>query len=143
MGGRIVVDRVAPEYCGSCRAYLPVADLARALRGMGFDRGTVVTQGHHLAGNLRLGLPHARIIDVDYPIFAFPPAPADGSCLVLWAGDGDAVPAAIASYMAAPLGATLIPPLREGRLEAGYVGAPYRRFVLSYATIEGGTGACR
>lgn len=143
MGGRIVVDRVAPDYCGSCRAYLPVADLARALRGMGFDRGTVVTQGHHLAGNLRLGLPHARIIDVDYPIFAFPPAPVDGGCLVLWAGDGEAVPAALASYMADRLGATAIPPLRQGRLEGGYVGAPNRRFVLSYAMIEGGTGSCR
>ncbi|MEO3435371.1 glycosyltransferase family 39 protein [Inquilinus sp. CAU 1745] len=140
---RVVVDRVAPHHCGSCRTYLPFADVADDLAALGFDGGTVVMKNFHIGGNLRLLWPETRLVDVRYPYFLWGEATGEGQCLVVWQDETEEIPPMIAAYLEREMGVTELPEVREGTVTAGLLGAPERTYVMSYVLIEGGAGDCR
>jgi hypothetical protein len=81
---RIVVYEIGADYCGSCRNMVPFERLAGDLRAAGFSgAGTIVTDGFHIGGNMRVEFPAARVIDASYPPSVWP-GPAGGQCLLLW-----------------------------------------------------------
>ncbi len=74
-----------PAFCAKCRMQTPYPDLARELRDEGYrGGGTIVAGDIHIAGNLRVQFPQARILTPRYWEVR-PPAPAEpGACLVVW-----------------------------------------------------------
>ena len=68
LAARIVVYLIGADYCGSCRNMVPFERLAGDLRAAGFSgMGTIVANGFHIGGNMRVEFPDARIIDAGYP----------------------------------------------------------------------------
>lgn len=152
MVARLVVDSVAPHECGRCRAYLPTADLAYQLREAGFARGTILTSDHHLGGNLHLQFPDSRVLAADYPLHAQSREPVADQCLVVWRAGGpgpgqhppdQGMPPDLHAYLTGPLQAHDGPDAAVGTVDAGLIGAPYRRVTLAYSLIPGGVGTCR
>jgi len=91
---------LAPKFGQTTRFHAPYDRLAQQLHGAGFEGGTIVADGLHLAGNLRLFFPDARVLTPAYAQF-LPPARQSGPCLLVWedrAGAG--VPAALQAYLA-------------------------------------------
>lgn len=68
-----------------CRAYQPIEEFSKSLTLEGFADGTIVGNEPHLTGNLRTQFPDARMIDLHYPLAAFPVATnGRGACLAIW-----------------------------------------------------------
>lgn len=119
---------LAPKYGKPTRFHAPYDRLAAGLRAAGFDTGTLVADGLHLPGNLRLAFPAARVLTPNYDHFT-PPVRSAGGCLLAWETDtaGRAMPARLAAYVTERWGA-----LPEG--PAAYLSAPYHGSAT--ATLE-------
>ena len=82
MANMFVLDPV----CKKCRWGIPYAALAEEMRARGFDpNGTIISNDHELAGNLRSEFPNAHIVTRGYPHFT--PEKADwsrGSRAYVW-----------------------------------------------------------
>lgn len=91
-GTRLVAMTAACQ--GECRDLVPFDRLAAHLKDAGFARGTILSDGAIVAGNLRPHIPQARYGTFDG---AAPPAQrpgsAPGQCLLIWRADGSEVPA--------------------------------------------------
>jgi hypothetical protein len=75
-------------YCqGKCRDLVPYDGLAQHLRQAGFERGTIISSGVRVGGNLRPHFPRARIGTMG-PHWLPRRAPGPiGQCLVIWRDD--------------------------------------------------------
>ncbi len=80
-----------PAFCAKCRMQTPYPALAQELRNEGYrGQGTIVAGDIHIAGNLRVQFPDARIVTPRYWEVR-PPAPArPGACLIVWNEDSTA-----------------------------------------------------
>ncbi|MDH3233919.1 MAG: glycosyltransferase family 39 protein [Alphaproteobacteria bacterium] len=82
-------------YCpGKCRDLVPYDRLAQHLRAAGFERGTILSNGVKVGGNLRPHFPRARIGTLG--LRHLPPRQPGpvGQCLVIWRADEVESPAA-------------------------------------------------
>lgn len=133
-----------PMWCRKCYFHYPYGQLAEQLREAGFENGTVVAQFTRvqIGGNLRLEMPHARLVSTKYPYYVPPPGDGTGQCLVVWdAQYDDAMPAKLADFAARELGANIRAPARTGRVAAPMLHSD-REWALGYA-LTPGTGSCR
>lgn len=124
----------------------PFAELAGDLRALGFERGTIVTDGYHIGGNMRLAFPASRVLDPGSRRAAFPASPGGGSCLAVWLSEGnepDAGMLRVARYLFTELAVPDDAPLARGTVEATMQGSSSRVYRLEYAYLAGGAGDCR
>lgn len=80
--------QAGPAFCTACRMQTPYPAFGDVLRAKGFSgRGTIVTDGINIAGNMRLQFPDARVLSGRHSLFD-PGLPAesapDAKCLVVW-----------------------------------------------------------
>jgi Dolichyl-phosphate-mannose-protein mannosyltransferase len=124
----------------------PYDRVADAIEAAGFRRGTIVTGGGSLAGNLRLRFPDSRVIRVTNAHYVPPRRPAAGEsqCLLAWEPDlPERLRADPRRWATATLGVTL------GKAEAGReIDLPFHysrraRFRVAYILLDGGSGECR
>ncbi len=135
---RVGIGVTNAHYCGKCRTRLPAPAFAEALRQAGFQEGTLVTFDMHLAGNLKLHLPAARVVVPSLPSGAWPP-PGEGKCAVLWRGG--AVPEARLAEVGAALGVAWgAAPARW--VEAPILGNAERTQTVGFKLVPG-AGSCR
>ena len=132
--------------CDSCEEFQPVAAYARALRAAGFERGTVLALSRRQdfpTAALRAPFPHARLVAVDFTVYAPPPNASPGDCLIVWSGaeewpegwkPGGPVPG-----VGLPLPPTATIGQVTGRLHLAGRPTPGMR----YALVRGGLGDCR
>jgi 4-amino-4-deoxy-L-arabinose transferase-like glycosyltransferase len=145
LAARIVVYQIGADYCGSCRNMVPFERLADDLQSAGFSgMGTIVAEGFHIGGNMRVAFPDARIIDSDYPPATWPSARGNGGCLLVWQDrddrEGEFAPR-LHAYVVDKLGGA-----RDAVPRAGNVAAPMyhstRQYRLAYLLYPP-TGDCR
>jgi 4-amino-4-deoxy-L-arabinose transferase-like glycosyltransferase len=141
-----VETRRSAAACGPCPEFEPVETYARVLRAAGFSRGTILALSRRQAfptPALLAELPEARLVAVDYTVYAPPPNRVPGDCLIVWSGAAD-WPAGWGPGMPVP-GIGLPLPAEAaigqvtGRLHLSGRQTPGMRYVL----VEGGLGACR
>jgi|GEM_PF-498066 len=83
-----------PPFCGKCRAIMPYEALETRIKALGFTGGMIIAQDEHLAGNLRVAFPQARLLNL-HKAFYHPPARDNaasypsGQCLMVWHGPTD------------------------------------------------------
>lgn len=146
LGVRIGMVVLGGDRCpGKCRALAPFTELARDLRGIGFQGGTIVTDDLHLGGNMRVQFQDSRIVELTAPAEVFGPPRGEGSCLLLWDGQrGFAVPGRILDGAASALGIDPEAPHRDGQVSALFPGAVHKRQFLGYRLFtDGPNGQCR
>ena len=110
--------------------------------------GTIVVDGLHIGGNMRVEFPAARVIDAAYPPSTWPAARGDGGCLLLWQvrddrPDSDASRPWLEAYLAEKLGGEVDAPHRDGLAAAAMFGSDTRQYRLGYRLYDGPTGDCR
>ncbi|HET6522488.1 MAG TPA: hypothetical protein VFG47_22085, partial [Geminicoccaceae bacterium] len=149
LGARVVRYGLGADHCGKCRELVPFDRLAAQLRAAGFERGTIVADGFHVGGNLRVAFPDSRVIDPAYPPEVWPEASGagdGGQCLAAWwADDGhaDALKARIDAYLTGVLGVAPDALHVTGRAEAPMRGSTTRSYTLAYELFPRGAGECR
>ena len=134
LAARIVVYQIGADYCGSCRNMVPFEQLAGDLKAAGFSgMGTIVADGFHIGGNMRVAFPDARIIGAGYPPATWPFARGNGGCLLLWQdrdGGTESAPR-LQAYVVDKLGGA-----RDAVPRAGNIAEPMyhstRRYRLAY-----------
>lgn len=91
---------LAPQWHKPTRFHAPYDQLAsRIHQASGFERGTIVANELHLAGNLRLFFPEARVVTPAYPQY-LPPAIEAERCLLVWEEPDDAgTPPAVQAFL--------------------------------------------
>lgn len=142
---RIVVYQIGADYCGSCRNMVPFDTLAGDLRTAGFSgAGTIVADGFHIGGNMRVEFPNARVIDASYPPSVWPRPAGDGQCLLLWQvrDDRPDIEAWLQSYVGGELGGAVDAPHRGGVASAPMFHSA-RQYRLGYRLYDGPNGDCR
>jgi 4-amino-4-deoxy-L-arabinose transferase-like glycosyltransferase len=144
---RVGIHAAGPDNCrGGCRELIPIADIAAGLRQAGFGgKGTVVVTNEHLAGNLRVQFPDARIMTSDYGPRVWPKPGGMGQCLAVWRRSNGAPEAARAealAYLARELGVRSDATPREGALAVPYAGSR-RTYHVFYALYDAPQGDCR
>ena len=110
-------------YCpGKCRDIVPYDRLAQHLRTAGFERGTILSIGVKVAGNLRPHFPRARVGTVGPGLLPRRGSGPRGQCLVIWRTDEVQSPAAARKAAARTFVALGLPepasetPVRTARL---------------------------
>lgn len=145
---RIVVYLLGADHCGSCRNMAPFRALAGELREAGYSgTGTILVDGFHIGGNMRVEFPEARIMDVTYPPATWPPASGDGPCLLLWQ-DRDpayssAAKASVETYLARELRASAAASHRDGVVSDLMFGSKTRQYRMAFELYDRPTGDCR
>jgi hypothetical protein len=142
---RVVVYEIGADYCGSCRNMVPFETLAGDLRTAGFSgAGTIVTEGFHIGGNMRVEFPAARVIDASYPPSAWPAPAGDGQCLLLWQvrDDRPDIEGWLQSYVGGKLGGAADAPHRDGVASAPMFHSA-RQYRLGYGLYDRPAGDCR
>lgn len=135
--------------CKYCRAHLPIAELAEIISKDGFDGyGTIVTTGHHLAGNLRQVFPNARVIDTNYPLrYWSKTKKPNGKCLIVsdrisLKNPQSKLPELYNSYMAEQLSAGPLPLNRQKTVELFILGSKKQQRPFTYQILENDLGYC-
>ncbi|NWG86114.1 MAG: glycosyltransferase family 39 protein [Hydrogenophilaceae bacterium] len=119
---------LAPQWHKVTRFHAPYDRIAQQLHTAGFERGTLVANELHLAGNLRLFFPQARVLTPAYAHY-LPAAGQTDQCLLVWEDrNGVGVPAALQAYLE-----------RHGKPRAtgtpAYVRAHYRYSEMETMTV--------
>ncbi|MDH3659721.1 MAG: glycosyltransferase family 39 protein [Alphaproteobacteria bacterium] len=148
-GARLYRYSAGADDCGKCREFAPFAELADGLRALGFDRGTIVADGMHIGGNLKMLFADSRVIDPAFPRALWPAADAadaPGECLLVWRDDGEnpgARRALIKDYAIEELGLAETAAPKTGRLDALLLGSSSRRYALGFELYRENAGGCR
>jgi 4-amino-4-deoxy-L-arabinose transferase-like glycosyltransferase len=146
---RVGVYLIGADYCGSCRNMVPFKTLAGDLRAAGFSgAGTIMVDGFHIGGNMRVEFPTARVIDAGYPPDTWPEPAGRGDCLLLWQirsdrPEGSALTGlGVQSYLTEKLSGAVEAPHRDGVVSASmfHSGRQYR---LGYRLYDQPVGDCR
>jgi hypothetical protein len=141
-------NRADARRCGACEEFQPLSHYAAALRAAGFERGTILALSRRQefpTAALRSAFPEARIVSVDYRVYAPPPRPVAGDCLILWSGATDWPPL----WPGAPtapvprIGLPLPPDARVGTIPGKLHLSGRDAQGLRYALVKGGLGDCR
>jgi 4-amino-4-deoxy-L-arabinose transferase-like glycosyltransferase len=149
LAARSVVYLRGADHCGSCRAMMPVEALTSQLRDAGFSgSGTILVDGFHIGGNMRVAFPAARVMDVGFPPSTWPAPRGSGQCLLLWNDRGDpvrsdAAKAYVLSYLPRQLGGNADAPHRDGVASALMFGSETREYRLGYRLYDDSVGDCR
>ena len=128
---------------------MPVEALAAELRAVGFTgSGTILADGFHVGGNMRVAFPEARVVDPAYPPSTWPSPRGKGGCLLLWQERNDpamsvAVPRDLLAYLADRLHGEVDAPFEDGVASALMFGSDTRRYRLGYRLYEDALGDCR
>ena len=134
--------------CDACEEFQPLDTYAAALRAAGFEKGTILALSRRQdfpTAALRAAFPEARIAAADYRVYAPPPNPAPGDCLLLWSGATPWPPL----WPGAPdapiprLGLPLPADARLGAIAAKLHLSGRDAHGLAYALVKGGLGDCR
>ena len=121
---------------------------AAALRDAGFEGGTILTLSRRQdfpAGALRSHFPDARIVAADYPVYAPPPNPVPGACVLVWSAHADwpsswsDAPNGPIPHLDLLLPPDVVPGMVTGRMALS--GRPTRG--MRYAVVSEGLGDCR
>ena len=149
-GARLYRYAEGADHCGKCREFAPFAILADDLRRAGFDRGTIVVDGMHMGGNLKMAFPDSRVIDPDFPLSLWPPAEPsqgqDGMCLLVWRADQadtEATRAMIYRFAQEELGVPKNAFGNLGHASAALYGSTKKDYALEFELIRENTGGCR
>jgi len=148
LAARIVVYLLGADYCGSCRNMVPFRALAADLRSEGYSgSGTILVDGFHIGGNMRVEFPDARVIDAAYPPATWPAPRGDGPCLLLWQdrdpGHSAGVRAYLEGYLADELQAPPDAPDRVGVVSELMFGSDTRQYRMAFELYEAPAGDCR
>lgn len=147
LAARVAVYLIGADYCGSCRNMVPFAALAQDLRAAGFaGTGTILADGFHIGGNMRVEFPAARVIDAAYPPATWPAPRGEGDCLLLWQmrddpGRGEAARDWLEKYLVAKLEGAADAPHRDG-VASGPMFHSEREYRLGYRLYDEPTGDC-
>jgi 4-amino-4-deoxy-L-arabinose transferase-like glycosyltransferase len=132
--------------CGNCEEFQPVEVYAHVLRAAGFERGTILALSRRQefpTAALRAHFPEARVVAVDYPVYAPPPNPVPGDCLIVWSGPADWPEGWGPGRPVPGLGLPLPPEATIGQV-TGRVHLSGRATPgMRYALVRGGLGDCR
>jgi 4-amino-4-deoxy-L-arabinose transferase-like glycosyltransferase len=145
-GARLYRFLAGAEQCGKCRELAPFAELADQLRAAGFERGTIIADGFHIGGNLKMQFPDSRVVDPAFPPALWPPAEGAGMCLSVWQEDQPGAERRrgfLARCRADALGVEDVDAAEYGRLEAMMYGARSRRYALGFELLREGGHGCR
>ena len=144
---RVGIHVAGGDYCRVCRNFVPFGQIADGLRAAGFQgRGTIVVNGFHPGGNLRVQFPDARLMEIGYPARVWPKAAGSGQCLVVWVegeGPDERARARVDAYLVQELGVARTAPRREGVVSAPLHGSATRTYRLVYGLYAGPQGECR
>jgi hypothetical protein len=149
LAARIVVYLLGADHCGSCRNMAPFAELSNDLRDAGYrGSGTIVADGFHTGGNMRVAFPDARIVDPAFPPSIWPAPKDEGPCLLVWhvrdePGYSDAALSYLESYLAGALRGDATAPHKDGMISALMFGSETREYRLGYRLYDGPVGGCR
>src|SRR5262245_48341548 len=104
LAARIGIHAAGADVCRRlCRALVPFDAIAAGLKGAGFaGQGTIVVRDVHLAGNLRIRFPDARVMEIGYPARVWPRPSGTGRCLAVWTGEASTD--AVDAYLVQQLG---------------------------------------
>lgn len=90
---------LAPKLGQATRFQAPYDLIAQQIRAAGFERGTIVADGLHLAGNMRIAFADSRIVTPAYAHY-LPPTRGAEPCLLAWEqGDETGVPPLVQAYL--------------------------------------------
>ena len=146
VGARTVRHVLGADHCGRCREMAPFDELADALRQTGFERGTIVGDGYHIAGNLRMRFPDSRVLEPGSRRGVFPGPTGEGGCLAVWQSGiraSAAGAARVRQYLGAELSVPADAPMRYGEVTAPMHGSLSRTYTLGYGYLAQGAGDCR
>ena len=148
-GARLYRYAEGVDDCGRCREFAPFAELANGLRTVGFSRGTIIADGMHIGGNLRMLFADSRVIDPGFPRAIWPGVDADDTpraCILVWRDDADKPESGrnlVKTYAIKELGLSSTASAETGRLEAPLLGSADRRYALGFELYRESTGGCR
>ncbi len=136
LGARIAVFLLGADHCGACRDLAPFRALAADLRKDGYaGGGTIVVDGFHIGGNMRVEFPNARIMAAAYPPRVWPAPHGNGPCLLLWQErDPERTASAetwLTGYLAKELHGSPDAPHRDGVLSELMFGSQTREYRLA------------
>jgi len=139
------------DECGKCREFAPFAALAADLRAAGFENGTIVADGMHIGGNLKMAFPGSRVIDPAFPIALWPSRDGlddggEGMCLLVWREkqpDAEARRNAMHRFASDQLNVPVSLIWERGRVEAMLLHSSTRRYALGFELIRENAGGCR
>jgi hypothetical protein len=145
LAARIGIHVAGADYCrGACRTFIPFEELGKGLREAGFQgRGTIVVRGVHIAGNLRVLFPKARVMDTSYPPRTWPRPSGTGQCLAVWTPERGGAGEIVDAYLENELGVGRNAPSREGALNPLMQRSRGRTYHLLYRLYDGPQGDCR
>lgn len=148
-GARLYRYVAGADHCGKCREFAPFAELADGLRSAGFFRGTIVADGMHIGGNLRMLFDESRVVDPAFPRALWPNVDdrdTENTCLLVWRADDDqpdARRAILRTYARQELGLPETTSAKTGRLDAHLLGSADRRYALAFELYREDVGGCR
>lgn len=150
VGARLYRYAEGADHCGQCREFAPFSTLAADLRATGFDSGTIIADGMHMGGNLKMAFPGSLVIDPAFPLALWPVQKRDdvrgGACLLVWRDDepdAEARRQSVRRYAMTELDLPAASGGRSGRLEAPLHRSSTRRYALGFELIRENTGGCR
>ncbi len=148
-GARLYRYGAGADDCSRCREFAPFAELAEGLRRAGFSRGTIVADGMHIGGNLKMLFADSLVVDPAFPRALW----LDGddhdnpsACILVWRDDdrhGEARRDLMKDYAVSELGLPKTARARSGRLDALLIGSSTRRYALGFELYQENEGGCR
>lgn len=148
-GARLYRYSGGADDCSRCREFAPFAELAEGLRAAGFSRGTIVADGMHIGGNLKMLFADSLVVDPAFPRALWPDVDdRDGpsACLLVWRDDGgnpEAKRGLMKNYAVNALGLPQAARPKTGRLDALLIGSSTRRYALGFELYQENAGGCR
>ncbi|MGI9452751.1 MAG: hypothetical protein ACR2QH_19240, partial [Geminicoccaceae bacterium] len=150
-GARLYRYAEGADECGKCREFAPFAALAADLRAAGFKSGTIIADGMHIGGNLKMAFPESRVIDAAFPLALWPSRDdvdddGKGMCLMVWRddqADATARRAAVLRFASDQLNVPASLNRDSGRIEAMLLNSSTRRYALGFELIRENAGGCR
>lgn len=151
-GGRIGVFVNEMRDCRHCRANQPYEELAGLIRADGFSgTGTVLVYDDHLAGNMRVVFPDARIVYIRFPLRYWPgPGQQRDDCTIVrleaeersaFGADGDEVDR-FGRFIVEKLNGAPRQADASGAAELGLLGSKSQMRGYAWEVFEGGIGDC-
>lgn len=148
-GARLYRYAEGADACGQCREFAPFAELAEGLRAAGFSKGTIVADGLHIGGNLKMLFAESRVVDPAFPASLWPSVDAEdepGACLLVWRDDAAGSKARhrlIKDYAIEELGLPRTEPSATGSVDALLLGSASRHYALGFELYRENAGGCR
>ena len=148
---RVGMVLFSADHCGSCRALIPFPELTQQIKDEGFEVGTIIVNGFHIGGNMRVAFPESRVIDPHYPLDVWPQNSLNansqfhGKCLLVWKAKekGETTPNIFKAYLKNELAATSWRSAdKSGVAEALIHGSKKRTYKLNWRLYDAPLGNC-